>query len=90
MERDISKDGVGGITHTLTIMSKTITEQVATLQKQRENLKVAYMNRTGEDVGKITDDDALHELSCLEDTIRLMEGIKKQDVILFNKMNYKL
>jgi len=45
-----------------------ITKQISCLNKQIDTLTDSFTNQTGEHVGKVTDEDALHEIDCLQTT----------------------
>ncbi len=67
-------------------MSKTIEEQIVALSKQISSLREAFTNRTGDDIGKITDQDATQDIACLVDTLKMLEGIKDKRIILYAPM----
>lgn len=67
-------------------MSKHITEQLGCLLKQRDVLRQSFTNHTGDDVGKVTDPEAVHEIECLDETIELLEKVRDKKIILFTPM----
>lgn len=49
-------------------------------------MRQSFTNRTGEDVGKITDQDALHDIGCMTDTLKLLENIREKRIILYGQL----
>jgi hypothetical protein len=54
---------------------KSIEEQIKVIQATKSSLKLAFAERTGADVGKVTDPQAIHEIECLESTEKILQDI---------------
>jgi len=54
---------------------KSLEDQIKVLQAQRGSLKHAFAERTGENAGKVMDENAQHEIECLEATEEILQKI---------------